>query len=164
MGWTRNIMKLKGIIDEDFVNYKKCSMFLAFPFCSFKCEKECGERVCQNSPLALAQTLEVTTEKIVARYIQNPLSEAIVCGGLEPLDSFDDVVGLVEAVRAHCDDDIVIYTGYNKSEITDKIQRLQAYKNIIIKYGRFIPYRATHYDEVLGMKLASENQYAERIS
>lgn len=81
-------MKLKGIIDEDFVNYKKCSMFLAFPFCSFKCEKECGERVCQNSPLALAQTLEASTEKIVARYIDNPLSEAIVCGGLEPTKSW----------------------------------------------------------------------------
>ena len=35
-------MKLKGLIDEDFVNYKDPSLFLIFPFCTFKCEKECG--------------------------------------------------------------------------------------------------------------------------
>jgi len=37
-------------------------------------------------------------------------------------------------------------------------------KNIIIKYGRFIPDKEKHYDEVLGIYLASDNQYAERIS
>ena len=34
---------LKGIIDEDFVNYRVPSMTLMFPKCSFKCEKEYGE-------------------------------------------------------------------------------------------------------------------------
>ena len=42
-------MKLKGIIFEDFINYKKPSMILEFPYCDFKCDKECGEQVCQNS-------------------------------------------------------------------------------------------------------------------
>ena len=41
-------MFVKGIIDEDFVNYKKPVMYIAFPCCSFKCDKENGARYCQN--------------------------------------------------------------------------------------------------------------------
>ena len=37
------------------------------------------------------------------------------------------------------------------------------FKNIIIKYGRYIPDQEPHYDEVLGVNLASDNQYAERL-
>ena len=33
-------MIIKQLIDEDFVNYKVPSMFIAFPRCTFKCEKE----------------------------------------------------------------------------------------------------------------------------
>ena len=36
-------------------------------------------------------------------------------------------------------------------------------KNIIIKFGRFIPNRPSRYDEVLGVELASDNQFAKRI-
>ena len=39
-------MLVKGIIDEDFVNYKKPSMYIAMPNCSFKCDKDCGRAVC----------------------------------------------------------------------------------------------------------------------
>ena len=46
------MMKLKGLVDEDIVNYHKTSMYLIFPFCSFKCDHECGQKVCQNSSLA----------------------------------------------------------------------------------------------------------------
>ena len=45
-------MKIKGIIAEDFVNYKKPSMFIGFPTCTWKCEKECGIEMCQNKGLA----------------------------------------------------------------------------------------------------------------
>ena len=32
--------RIKDVIDEDFANYKKPSMFIATSQCSFKCEKE----------------------------------------------------------------------------------------------------------------------------
>ena len=32
---------------------------------------------------------------------------------------------------------------------------------VIVKYGRFRPNQEPHYDEVLGIKLASINQYAK---
>ena len=57
----------------------------------------------------------------------------------------------------------MIYTGYYLDEIADKIRVLTEYKNIIIKFGRFVPNQKKHYDEVLGVYLASDNQYAKKI-
>ena len=84
--------------------------------------------------------------------------------GLEPFDSWNDLIKLVDCLRRSTNDDIVIYTGYNKEEIINKVCLLSNYKNIIIKYGRYITNQEKHYDEVLGVYLASSNQYAERIS
>jgi len=157
-------MLIKNIIDEDFVNYKKSSMYVAFPFCNFKCEKECGIKCCQNSPLALSPNIDVDIDRLVDRYVKNEITHAIVMAGLEPIDSFDDLLTFIDRIRQKTDDDIVIYTGYYKAEILDKIEVLQRYKNIIIKYGRYIPNQEYVYDEVLGVKLANKEQYAEKIS
>lgn len=157
-------MLIKNIIDEDFINYKKSSMYVAFPFCNFKCEKECGIKCCQNSPLVLSPNIDINVDKLVDRYVKNDITKAIVMAGLEPLDSFDDVLTFIDRVRQKTDDDIVIYTGYYKTEILDKIEVLQRYKNIIIKYGRYVPGQESHYDELLGIKLANKEQYAEKIS
>lgn len=158
-------MEIKGLLDEDFVNYKLPSMFIAFPKCTFKCERECGVRCCQNSELATTPSVDVEIPSIVQRYLNNPISKAVVCGGLEPMDSFDDLVDLIKQLRdIGCNDEIVLYTGYNKDEIVYKIRVLSTYKNIVVKYGRFIPNQERHYDEVLGVYLASDNQFAEVIS
>ena len=78
---------------------------------------------------------------------------------------FDDVLSLLKYFREHdCDADFVIYTGYYRNEIEDKIEQLAKYKNVIVKFGRYVPNQEKHYDEVLGVWLASDNQYAERIS
>lgn len=157
-------MLVKDILDVDFVNYKKASMVISFPRCSWKCEKECGKQVCQNSALAKAPDIEISVDKVVERYLKNGISEAIVCGGLEPMDSWNDLQLFIEKFREKSQDNIVIYTGYYKEEIVDKIDWLKNYDNIIIKFGRFIPGHKKHYDEVLGVELASDNQYAEVIS
>ena len=156
-------MLIKNIVQEDFVNYKKPSMFIAFPFCSFKCERECGIKCCQNSPLAQMPNIEVSIDTIVEAYLNNDITKAIVFGGLEPLDSFNDVYALIKAFRERTNDDIIIFTGYNKDEIAQQIILLRQFPNIIIKYGRFIPGDKPHRDECLGIDLASQNQYAERI-
>ena len=154
-------MKIKGLISEDFVNYKKPAMTIMFPHCnSFKC----GAEYCQNSPLSKAEDIEMDISNIVIRYLNNPITESVVMQGLEPFDSWDDLIGLVDCLRRSTNDDIVIYTGYYKEEIADKIPLLSKYKNIIIKYGRYIPGQEKHYDKVLGIYLASSNQYAEKIS
>ena len=157
-------MIIKGLIDEDFVNYKKPCMTIEFPYCSFKCDKECGQPVCQNSALANAKNIDISINEIVDRYTKNDITNAIVYQGLEPIDSWEELFELTDALRKQTDDDIVIYTGYVKCEIRDKIEELKKYKNIIIKYGRYVPNEKTHYDKVLGVDLASRNQFAEKIS
>ena len=157
-------MKLKFLVEEDFVNYKKPSMFIGFPSCNWKCEKECGKEMCQNKSLAHLPTTDINYEDIVKRYLDNPISKAIVFGGLEPFDDWEDIVNLVQEFRKHTEDMIIIYSGYYESEISWEVEYLrQNYNNIIIKYGRFKPNEHHVFDEILGVKLASDNQYSEQI-
>lgn len=159
-------MLIKGVTDEDFVNYKVPSMFIATNECSFKCDKENGEPVCQNSSLARQKSYKIEIEDLIKRYLKNDITSAIVFGGLEPFDQYVDIFDFVSILRFQyeCTDPVVIYTGYNKEEIDGRIKFLSAIPNIIVKYGRFIPGQKKHFDEVLGVELASDNQYAEWIS
>ncbi len=156
-------MIVKGVIDEDFVNYKVPSMSVVCPYCTFKCDKECGMSVCQNSSLAKADVIDVSTDNLVKRYLRNPITKAVVFNGLEPFDSFEDVFKFIERIREFRKDDVVIYTGYNESEVADYVERLKNFGNIIIKFGRFVPNNQGHFDDVLGVYLASDNQYAKKI-
>lgn len=118
-------------------------MFIAMPRCTFKC----GKQYCQNSETALAPDIEIEEKSIVKRYIDNPITESLVLGGLEPFDTFDDLLLLVTEFRQYSNDDIVIYTGYEEAEISDKITILsKSFSNIIIKFGRFIPNKKNKYD------------------
>ena len=157
-------MKLKGLNDYDICNYKDPAMFLIFPYCSFKCDHECGRPICQNSKLAAAQEIETTAIQLVKRYINNPLTHAIVCGGLEPFDSWDDLFSFCCVVRGFTNDTIVIYTGYKEDEIENRIKSLSKLNNIVVKFGRFIPNSPHIFDATLGVELASDNQYAKIIS
>jgi hypothetical protein len=162
-------MIIKGLIDEDFINYKKPSMVIEFPYCSFKCDKECGQPVCQNSPLVNEPNIEISYDDLLTRYINNPITEAIIFQGLEPCDSISDVINLILWLRLkyNCKDDIVIYTGYKEEEIKWLIDILSSNTlintNIIIKFGRYIPNQEPHFDPILGVNLASDNQYAKKI-
>lgn len=156
-------MKIKDIVVEDFVNYHKASMFIITAFCSFKCDKESGKMVCQNSSLAHQPTLTIDNERIISMYTSNPITEALCFGGLEPLDQFDEVVALISRFREVSNDPIIIYTGYTEDEVVPKIAVLAAFSNIIIKFGRFIPDQPHHIDPLLGVELASPNQYAKKL-
>ena len=158
-------MKIKGIIFEDTINYKKISLTIMMPYCSFKCDKEFGSNICQNGALANSPNIEIDPKQIIKKYyLDNYLVDAIVFQGLEPFDSWNDLLNFIEEFRKVSSDDIVIYTGYNENEIMEKIELLSQYDNIIIKFGRYVPNQESHFDEVLGVKLASSNQYAKKIS
>ncbi len=158
-------MIIKNILVDDFVNYKKPSMVILFPFCTFKCEREAKcQGLCQNTELARMANMEVSVDKIIKFYKGNTTAKALVFSGLEPFDSFDEMIELIKKFRQETDDDIVIFTGYNKPEIQKQVDELLNFTNIIIKFGRYIPNQLSHLDDVLGVKLASDNQYAEKIS
>ena len=88
-------MLIKGIKDECFGDFKMPGMLIIFPKCSFKCDKENGNQICQNSSLATELSIDIPSQKIINRYIQNPISQALICGGLEPLDSFGELYQLL---------------------------------------------------------------------
>lgn len=160
-------MKLKNISHEDFVNYRLPSMLLASCSCTWKCPIEQGLpiSVCQNSEVAKQPTVDIPLDRIIAEYKANPITQAIVIGGLEPMLQFSELIGFIQCLRSSgVNDDVVIYTGYREDELTTEISALKPYPNIVVKFGRYMPGHTTHYDPVLGVELASDNQYAVRIS
>lgn len=161
-------MRVKTIVDEDFTNYKKPSMFIGTISCGGKCCIEAGIplSVCQNDGWRSCAPVAVSNREICMRYLGNPLTSAIVIGGLEPFEQAKEVRKLVWMLRDvfDCDDDVVIYTGYNPNEIWDCLEELSQFSNIYVKFGRYIPGHEPHYDEVLGVSLASPNQFATKIS
>ena len=155
------MITLKGIIDEDFVNYRVPSMTLMFPYCSFKCGKE----YCQNYELFNEPNITVDVDELCLRYINNHITEAIVCQGLEPFDSWKELHHFIYTLRVKfdCYDDVVIYTGYDEASLDHELLDLKKLGNIVVKFEGYEPNQKPHYDSVLGVNLASDNQYAERI-
>lgn len=166
-------MKVKGIVFEDFVNYKKPVMYIAFPKCDFKCDKENGVQLCQNCELARQPDIEISILEVIKRYLNNPITEGVVIAGLEPFDTPKQLLKFVKAFREQTSEPIVIYTGYTEYEIETGAFYDDGYEQnkalwktikdygVIVKFGRFRPNQEPHYDEVLGVKLISDNQYAK---
>ena len=160
-------MIVKLVKQDDFVQYKKTCVVVCFPNCTWKCCTEAGipTSVCQNQEMCELKDIDITPEDVYNLYKESLFAESICCSGLEPMLQFDDVLSLLKYFREHdCNADFVVYTGYYRNEIEDKVQELAKYKNVIVKFGRYVPNQEKHYDEVLGVWLASDNQYAERIS
>ena len=157
-------MLIKGIIDCDLINYKKPCLTIEMPKCNFKCDRECGIQVCQNSSLVSAPTFNCPIETIIDYFDTNPVTQAVCLQGLEPFDTFEDLLSFIQAFRVSHSQPIIIYTGYTQQELKEFLKILKQYKNIIIKFGRFIPNDNSIYDKILGVTLSSSNQYAEVIS
>lgn len=162
-----DFIEVKGIIWEDIVNYKKIGTTLMMPKCSFKCDKENGVQLCQNKELAAAPSQPIHVNAFMRNYKSNTLTEAIILQGLEPLDSPVDVLTVAAALSDfRIKDDLVIYTGYYPKEspsyIIPEIARIIP-GDLIVKWGRYIPNQTPHYDSILGVYLASDNQYGEII-
>lgn len=160
-------MRVKAIVEEDFINYKLPSMFISTCFCDYKCCTELGFDIgmCQNAPLAQSENIEIPDQTIYAHFINNPITKAVVIGGMEPMIQINEVIDLINLFRNQGDNcHFIIYTGYYPNEIPEPLERLKQYKNIIVKFGRYIPNSQSKYDAVLGVTLASSNQYAEVIS
>lgn len=159
-------MRLRGVVSEDFCNYKKPSMFLISAECDWKCCKEAGKDVsiCQNAPLLSAPVTDIPNEQLVKMYLANDITQAIVVGGLEPMLQIDELDDLLTKLReSGCEDPFVVYTGYYPEEIPNELSRLRG-RGVIVKFGRFLPDRSGRFDELLGVPLVSENQYAVELA
>lgn len=150
-------IKIHGI-KETFNDYKKIGMYIAFPICSLKCKN------CQNENLKKESPIEVNLEGLVSKLLENSIIDSLILSGLNPFDSFSDMIKLIEHYREYSNKDIVIYTGYKEQYLKKEIEILKKYENIIVKFGEYIPNSKEVFDKVLGITLASENQYAKKIS
>lgn len=161
-------MRVKTLVDERFDDYKKPVMLIGTISCDGKCCRDAKTplKVCQNDGWRQAASIEMADDDIITRYMDNKITSAICFGGLEPFEQFEEVLAFISRLRTKYknDDPVIIYTGYDESEISSQVEALKRYKNIVIKFGRFVPNQASHYDDILGVKLASPNQYAKKIS
>lgn len=150
------------INDADFVNYKEPTFnILSGISCTFKC----GKQLCQNSKLISCPTIRCNIDDLIRRYLSQNLSHTITFQGLEVLDNIKQLLWFIYYFRQKCNDTIIIWTGYTEEECSDFVYLIKKMKfeNVIIKFGRYIPNQQPHYDEVLGINLASDNQKGVRI-
>ena len=172
-------MFVKGIIDEDFVNYREPSITISMPYCDFKCDKDAGKLVCQNRNLTSLPILNIHTSTIIARYVNNPITKAITFQGLEPFyvdrtqnkDSYTELLNFIRVLRStySVKDPVIIFTGYSEDECNNQgfltpFITNDHLNNVVVKFGRYIPDQEPHLDPVLGVKLSSDNQYAKYVS
>ena len=160
-------MRLKTIVEESFDYYRYPVFLMAAAECDFKCCKEAhiSEKVCQNYPWSFKPVKLCDDEDIIRKYLSNPISKAVCFAGLEPLLQAQELYSFMRLFRKYSEDPIIIYTGYNRNEIEYAISCFEATaeKNVIVKFGRYVPGQKPHYDPVLGVNLASDNQYGEVI-
>lgn len=155
-------MLLIDVKTDNITDYKKTSMYLVFPYCSGKCGPECQNKHLRN----ISQYIQVRPSDIVDLYATLKTHEAIVMGGLEPLDSIDDVIDIIKEfnnISKPCD--IVIYTGYTEEEYKSKfeldiIDAVKSQKNkVIVKIGRYDSSKKPGwFSNELGVELATSNQ------
>jgi len=109
------------------------------------------------------EIVNIPDDTIVKRYVANDITKAIVIGGFEPFLQFDELYSLVRKFRENTNDDIIIYTGFYRREVEKEVKKLSEFDNVYIKFGRYVPNGKKHFDELLGIYLANEEQKAEKI-
>lgn len=147
-------------------HYKKNGLLVATCTCDWKClkEQDLPIDICQNCHTSNMENKLISVEDLIEKYNNNLLSSCIVFAGLEPMLQFDEIYGFIKSFRENNLDEILIYTGYYPEEIKQELLKLKQFKNIIVKFGRYVPSLESVYDPVLGITLVSSNQFAERIS
>ena len=165
---SNDLITVFDINETDFVNFKEATfMIYSGVTCTFKCDKENNCQVCQNWGLTKEKTITTSIASIIERFDKQSISKAIAFQGLEPLDNLKQLLWFIYNFRQTHDNIVIIWTGYTEEECSDLIYLIKEkmnWKNIIVKFGRFRYGEDAHYDPILGVKLASSNQYAKVIS
>lgn len=152
---------------DDVVDYKKTALLLAFPNCY---NKYCSD--CQNAHLRNELPKRFNINDIVDLYNRLDEHKAIVCAGLDPMDSLTDLQNLILAFNDNDKSvDIVIYTGYTDSEIESYVKNdfLRYITNdkvkLIVKFGRYDKNNKNKYmSNILGVELAGDNQIVKEYT
>lgn len=153
-------MIIKSIIDEVFSDYSKISMLLVMPKCTTRCWEKLNisPTICQNNHLHKEPNINIDNKDIIKRYLDNPLTKAIIFGGLDSWDSLDEIIEFIKEFRQYSQDDCVLYTGRDYDVIEKELYRFKGLGNVYIKYGHYNPNLKPIIDDLTGVSLISENQ------
>lgn len=158
---------LFDVKSDDMVDYKKTSLLLAFPCCFKNCED------CQNKHLRTQEVIEYSVSSIVNYYNRLSEHQAIVCAGLDPIDSLPELeIILKTLLNNNKSVDFVIYTGYKKDEIGLYVlpYLLSCFEKygketdkLIFKFGEYNKNnKNSYFSKILGVNLVGDNQVAEQ--
>lgn len=164
--YIKNKVKLISVSTDDFTDYKKTAILLAFP----ECKKHCDG--CQNEHLRSAKSHKYYINDIINLYNRLDEHKAIVCAGLDPMDSLSDLKAIILAFNENKKPvDFVIYTGYDYPDycfiVESGLYSLITNKdfNLIIKYGHYDKNNKNKYkSNILGVELAGDNQIVVRYN
>ena len=119
-------------------------------------------RIKEGTPLEIFTDRE--GEVILKKY--SPIGELSIFAK-EYAEALAQTTGMISCITDH--DQVVAAAGpgskeFAGKEISKELDALRPLGNIVVKFGRFIPNKPSRYDDVLGIELSSDNQFAERIS
>jgi len=159
-------MKVAGNPKTVFNDYKKVGLYIATPFCNFKCVKEAKEKgvevTCHNGGLDYVS--DMSAQDVVEKHLSiNPFAECIILSGLDPIDNWVETKQFINDFRKITDMEIVLFTGYYPNEIMDKLVELEHHEDIMFKFGRFNPINKPRFDDLGGVKLSTGNQYFKSL-
>ena len=164
--FSRDVIRVLDVNACDCVNNKDITFNIAAGVsCSFKCCPEHPE-ICQNNPLCQQRVKHVFISKLVNQYVRQKLASSITIQGLEPLDNLIELLWFLWYLRKQTSDAVFVWTGYTEEEAEWFIKVIKDLNldNIFIKFGRFVLNGEPRFDDVLGVVLASSNQYCKKIS
>ena len=56
--------------------------------------------ICQNEPLYHSPVIDIPDEQIYNQFINNPITKAVVIGGMEPMIQSNEVIDLISYFRS----------------------------------------------------------------
>ncbi len=98
-----------------------------FQGCSLRCEG-----CISVDTWATAKTLIPIEQLMMTLSSYLPLIDGITISGGEPFDQFEALLAIVVQLRKKTKVDILVYTGYSVEDITDQLQQIKPYIDVLI--------------------------------
>ena len=98
-----------------------------FQGCSLRCEG-----CISVDTWATAKTLIPIEQLMMKLSSYLPLIDGITISGGEPFDQFEALLAIVVQLRKKTKVDILVYTGYSVEDITDQLQQIKPYIDVLI--------------------------------
>ena len=146
------IIRIKGIVHERVEDAPFMGALISAIDCKFNCKG------CFNQSIKKLPTIEMDSEDIIKKVLENPFNEGVILAGLEwSLQPCE----LRELVRVSLNNNlkVIIYSGLTEEEFALKFPDIyNLNEGIYFKFGRYLENLTTDNNIQYDVKLASSNQ------